>query len=521
MSLAIVHSRAQVGVEAPCVSVEAHLANGLPSLTLVGLPETAVRESKDRVRSALLNAGFDFPARRITLNLAPADLPKDGGRFDLAIALGILAASGQLPGTALDGLECLGELALSGAIRPVRGVLPAALAARDARRVLVVPKENAEEASLASGLTVFAVDHLLEIAGHLSGQAPLLPYQARGLLRAPFPYPDLAEVQGQAAAKRALLVAAAGAHNLLLSGPPGTGKTLLASRLPGLLPALDEDEALEVAAIHSVASHVPLRHWPQRPFRQPHHSASAPALVGGGSRPQPGEITLAHQGVLFLDELPEFERKVLEVLREPLESGEIVIARANGRVRFPQQGLLTKAPDESLSLWLPRRSQRPLPLHPGTGPALPGQAVRTAARSHRPARQRAPRKHQPAARTRRNRYRRDQRTGWRSTATATGPPGLRQCPSRPPGDAPQLCTRRSGPPLAGGCRRAPGTFLARLASHTQGGPDAGRPGAHRCHRTPAPGGSPAVSGTDLHVKRNNSAKLSIKAFRIKLAITMC
>ncbi|ETV48303.1 hypothetical protein Q043_05582 [Pseudomonas aeruginosa BWHPSA038] len=214
MSLAIVHSRAQVGVEAPCVSVEAHLANGLPSLTLVGLPETAVRESKDRVRSALLNAGFDFPARRITLNLAPADLPKDGGRFDLAIALGILAASGQLPGTTLDGLECLGELALSGAIRPVRGVLPAALAARDARRVLVVPKENAEEASLASGLTVFAVDHLLEIAGHLSGQAPLLPYQARGLLRAPFPYPDLAEVQGQAAAKRALLVAAAGAHNL-------------------------------------------------------------------------------------------------------------------------------------------------------------------------------------------------------------------------------------------------------------------------------------------------------------------
>lgn len=343
MSLAIVHSRAQVGVEAPCVSVEAHLANGLPSLTLVGLPETAVRESKDRVRSALLNAGFDFPARRITLNLAPADLPKDGGRFDLAIALGILAASGQLPGTALDGLECLGELALSGAIRPVRGVLPAALAARDARRVLVVPKENAEEASLASGLTVFAVDHLLEIAGHLSGQAPLPPYQARGLLRAPFPYPDLAEVQGQAAAKRALLVAAAGAHNLLLSGPPGTGKTLLASRLPGLLPALDEDEALEVAAIHSVASHVPLRHWPQRPFRQPHHSASAPALVGGGSRPQPGEITLAHQGVLFLDELPEFERKVLEVLREPLESGEIVIARANGRVRFPARFQLVAA----------------------------------------------------------------------------------------------------------------------------------------------------------------------------------
>lgn len=520
MSLAIVHSRAQVGVEAPCVSVEAHLANGLPSLTLVGLPETAVRESKDRVRSALLNAGFDFPARRITLNLAPADLPKDGGRFDLAIALGILAASGQLPGTALDGLECLGELALSGAIRPVRGVLPAALAARDARRVLVVPKENAEEASLASGLTVFAVDHLLEIAGHLSGQAPLPPYQARGLLRAPFPYPDLAEVQGQAAAKRALLVAAAGAHNLLLSGPPGTGKTLLASRLPGLLPALDEDEALEVAAIHSVASHVPLRHWPQRPFRQPHHSASAPALVGGGSRPQPGEITLAHQGVLFLDELPEFERKVLEVLREPLESGEIVIARANGRVRFPARFQLVAAMNPCPCGYLgdpsgrcrctPEQVQR----YRGklSGPLLDRIDLHVSVLRESTSLQPG---HGETATAEVS-----ERVG-RRTATATGPPGLRQCPSRSPGDAPQLCTRRSGPPLAGGCRRAPGTFLARLASHTQGGPDAGRPGAHRCHRTPAPGGSPAVSGNDLHVKRNNSAKLSIKAFRIKLAITMC
>ena len=343
MSLAIVHSRAQIGVEAPAVTVEAHLANGLPSLALVGLPETAVKESKDRVRSAILNCAFDFPPRRITLNLAPADLPKDGGRFDLAIALGILAASGQVPAAALEHLECLGELALSGAIRPVQGVLPAALAARAAGRTLVVPRANAEEASLASGLTVIAVEHLLEIAAHLSGQTPLAPYQAQGLLRQVMPYPDLADVQGQIAAKRALLVAAAGSHNLLFTGPPGTGKTLLASRLPGLLPPLDEHEALEVAAIHSVASHSPLTAWPQRPFRTPHHSASGPALVGGGSRPQPGEITLAHQGVLFLDELPEFDRKVLEVLREPLESGHIVIARARDKVRFPARFQLVAA----------------------------------------------------------------------------------------------------------------------------------------------------------------------------------
>ena len=303
MSLAIVHSRAQVGVEAPVVTVEAHLANGLPALTLVGLPETAVKESKDRVRSAILNSGFDFPARRITLNLAPADLPKDGGRFDLAIALGILAASGQLPAAALEQVECLGELALSGGIRPVQGVLPAALAARAAGRALVVPLINAEEACLASGLTVIAAEHLLQVVAHFAGRAVIEPYVASGLLHVSKPYPDLSDVQGQLSAKRALLVAAAGSHNLLFTGPPGTGKTLLASRLPGLLPPLNEQEALEVAAIQSVASHVPLSCWPQRPFRQPHHSASGPALVGGGSKPQPGEITLAHHGVLFLDEL--------------------------------------------------------------------------------------------------------------------------------------------------------------------------------------------------------------------------
>ncbi|QZI70929.1 YifB family Mg chelatase-like AAA ATPase [Pseudomonas protegens] len=343
MSLAIIHSRAQVGVQAPAVSVEVHLANGLPSLTLVGLPEAAVKESKDRVRSAILNAGFNFPPRRITLNLAPADLPKDGGRFDLAIALGILAASVQVPALALDNLECLGELALSGAVRAVRGVLPAALAARKAGRTLLVPRANAEEACLASGLEVIAVDHLLEAVAHLNGHVPIAPYISDGLQENHSPYPDLREVQGQLAAKRALLVAAAGAHNLLFSGPPGTGKTLLASRLPGLLPPLQEDEALEVAAIHSVSSHKPLRHWPQRPFRQPHHSASGPALVGGGSKPRPGEITLAHHGVLFLDELPEFDRKVLEVLREPMESGQIVIARARDRVQFPARFQLVAA----------------------------------------------------------------------------------------------------------------------------------------------------------------------------------
>lgn len=282
MSLAIVHSRAQVGVEAPAVTVEAHLANGLPALTLVGLPEGAVKESKDRVRSAILNSGLDFPARRITLNLAPADLPKDGGRFDLAIALGLLGASGQVPLVALQDIECLGELALSGAIRPVQGVLPAALAVRSAERTLIVPAANAEEACLASGLRVIAVNHLLELVAHFNGKVPITPYQATGLIARALPYPDLNEVQGQTAAKRALVVAAAGAHNLLFSGPPGTGKTLLASRLPGLLPPLDECEALEVAAIQSVASQTPLDCWPQRPFRQPHHSASGPALVGGG-----------------------------------------------------------------------------------------------------------------------------------------------------------------------------------------------------------------------------------------------
>lgn len=343
MPLAITYSRAQTGINAPCVTIESHLSNGLPSLTLVGLPETAVREAKDRVRSAIINSQFEFPARRITLNLAPADLPKEGGRFDLAIALGILASSGQIPCEPLKNIECLGELALSGHIRSIRGVLPAAMAARDAGRILFVSKENAEEACLATGLTVYAVDHLLEVAGHFSGKQILLPYQSKGLNRRIQPCPDLADIQGQVAAKRALVIAASGAHNILFCGPPGTGKTLLASRLPGILPVLTESEALEVATIHSIVAPMPLTHWPRRPFRRPHHTSSSAALVGGGSHPQPGEVTLAHLGVLFLDELTEFDRRVLEVLREPLESHEIMVARVKERVLFPAKFQLVAA----------------------------------------------------------------------------------------------------------------------------------------------------------------------------------
>lgn len=344
MSLATVNCRARVGITAPAVLVEVHLSNGLPGLTLVGLPEAAVKESRDRVRGAILNARFEFPARRITINLAPADLPKEGGRFDLPIALGLLAASGQIPGEPLAGFECLGELALGGELRGVRGVLPAALACRDAGRKLLVPRANADEATLVQGLDVFAADHLLDVCAHLRDGHTLQPYVPTRAASVPRLMLDLADVHGQAHAKRALEIAASGAHNLLFSGPPGTGKTLLAMRLPGILPAMSEAEAIEVAAIASVSSQgFSALDWGRRPFRSPHHTASGVALVGGGGNPRPGEISLAHCGVLFLDELPEFNPRVLEVLREPLESGHITISRAAQQADFPARFQLIAA----------------------------------------------------------------------------------------------------------------------------------------------------------------------------------
>lgn len=304
--LARIFSRAVVGVDAPEVIVEAHLSAGLPAFAIVGLPEAAVRESRDRVRSALINSRFDFPARRITVNLAPADLPKEGGRFDLPIALGILAASGQIPGESLHALEFLGELSLSGELKPVRGVLPAALQTRAAGRSLMLPCENSDEAALVSRVTVLGARHLLDVCAHLTG-AQRLQAQVSTLSQHAPAYDDLAEVRGQHRAKRALEIAAAGGHSLLFVGPPGTGKSMLASRLPGILPPLTEDEALQTAAIASISdAGFNAARWRQRPYRAPHHTASGVALVGGGSYPRPGEISLAHHGVLFLDELPSY-----------------------------------------------------------------------------------------------------------------------------------------------------------------------------------------------------------------------
>jgi magnesium chelatase family protein len=334
---AVVFSRAQVGIDAPLVTVEVHITGGLPSLNIVGLPETAVRESKDRVRSAIMNGSFEFPTRRITVNLAPADLPKEGGRFDLPIAVGILAASNQLDRETLGRFEFLGELALTGALRSIRGALPAAISLKATDRELVLPRENAAEAALVQNVCVRPASSLLEVCAHLTRQTLIKAHdEVTPDIDGEWSAEDLADVRGQQFAKRGLEIAAAGAHHILLCGPPGTGKSMLSRRLVGILPPLSEEEALSTAAIRSLSTQgFDPEHWGRRPFRAPHHTASAPALVGGGGRPRPGEISLAHNGVLFLDELPEFERRVLEALREPLEAGYVTISRATHQTVFP------------------------------------------------------------------------------------------------------------------------------------------------------------------------------------------
>jgi magnesium chelatase family protein len=358
----LVQSRALLGLEAAAVTVEVHLSNGLPNFHLVGLADTEVKEARERVRSAILTSGLEFPSnRRITVNLAPADLPKDSGRFDLPIALGILASSGQIDGAQLAGHEFAGELSLSGQLRPVRGALATSLALHgvDSEARLVLPPASAEEAALVPGVHVIRARHLLDVVARFQPQPNTCDIDPQGWVRlassapsAKAHYPDLADVKGQAGARRALEIAAAGGHSLLLVGPPGAGKSMLAQRFAGLLPPMSIAEALESAAVASLAGRFTLPQWSLRPTCTPHHSSSAVALVGGGSPPRPGEISLAHHGVLFLDELPEFPRAALEALREPLETGRITIARAARRSEFPARFQLVAAMNPCPCGWL-------------------------------------------------------------------------------------------------------------------------------------------------------------------------
>ncbi|HTM64331.1 MAG TPA: YifB family Mg chelatase-like AAA ATPase [Gammaproteobacteria bacterium] len=344
MKLAIIYSRASAGIEAPQVTVEVHLSPGMAGFHIVGLAETAVKESKDRVRSALLNSQFEFPDHKMIVNLAPADLPKEGGRFDLPIALGVLAASGQIAEKELSQYEFVGELALSGELRPIRGVLPVVLAAHKVGRILIVPQQNAAEAALVTEANVLCARHLLDVCAHLQGEKLLPVCEKLKCDNHDIMHTDLSDVRGQPHAKRALEVAAAGKHSLLFVGPPGTGKTMLASRLPGILPAISTEDALESAAVASISSvGFDPANWGRIAFRAPHHSSSSAALAGGGRPPRPGEISLAHHGILFLDELPEFSRHVLECLREPLESGCITVSRAAYQTQFPARFQLVAA----------------------------------------------------------------------------------------------------------------------------------------------------------------------------------